>query len=83
MGLFNKKKNKGADDGELAAVIAAGIAASETDEELIAVLSAAVAAYETGSGRQTLHVRKLSRAAAVRPAWGAMGTNEAIDMRRI
>jgi len=53
------------------------------DEELIAVIAAAVAAYEAEQFTQTLYIRKLNRAAGIRPAWGAAGTSEAIDMRRM
>ena len=83
MGLFGKKKNA-PDEGEAYApgVSAAGKSTAE-DDELIAVIAAAVSAYEAEQYVQTLYIRKLERAAGARPAWGVMGTQEAIDVRRM
>jgi len=50
--------------------------------ELLAVIAAAIAAYEEDQYRQALYVKKLNRSAGVRPVWGAMGTNEAVNSRR-
>jgi hypothetical protein len=87
MGLFTKKKSKSPADAPSSAqgTSAEGLGAvnGETDSELIAVISAAIAAYEAEQFVQTLYIRKLDRRAGARPVWGAIGTNEAIDMRRI
>jgi len=85
MGLFSKKK-KGAEaaainEAEACDEQAAGL--ETANDELIAVLSAAVAAYEAEQFVQTLYIQKLNRACRVLPAWGAMGTQEAIDSRRM
>jgi len=62
---------------------ASGLAADKTaNEELLAVIAAAIAAYEEDRYRQALYIKKLNRSAGARPAWGAMGTNEAINVRR-
>jgi len=85
MGLFSKKKK----EAEAAAIKAAEScdgqeAGPETaNDELIAVLSAAIAAYEAEQFVQTLYIQKLNRTCRVLPAWGAMGTQEAIDSRRM
>ena len=82
MGLFGKKKTiegasaAGAETNKTVVVAAA-------DTELIAVIAAAISAYEAGQRRQGLYIRKLNRASGIRPAWGVMGTNEAIDTRRM
>jgi hypothetical protein len=84
MGLFNKK-NKTEETVEIPAADSPAVDVTDTplDGELIAVIAAAVSAYESEQFNQTLFIRKLSRAAGARPAWGGMGTQEAIDMRRI
>jgi hypothetical protein len=77
MGLFGwKKKN----ETDLAAAMAE---AAGLNDELIAVITAAVCAYEAEQYVKSLHIRKLNRAAGVRPVWSATGTNEAIDVRRL
>jgi hypothetical protein len=94
MGLFSKKKAQAAppepvasapaeEDENLPAVIAAAVAAAEEDEYLPAVIAAAIAAYEAEQFVQTLAIRKINRAAGIRPAWGVAGTAEAIDVRRM
>jgi hypothetical protein len=84
MGLFNKKNKKEETVVAPAANDPAAAAADAPFEgELIAVIAAAVAAYEAEQFRQTLYIRKLSRASGARPAWGEMGAQEAIDMRRM
>ena len=93
MGLFGKKKAAAAlEAGVDAAVInetAADGAGADVSgdaglsDEIIAVITAAVSAYEAEQYTQTLYVRKLSRAAGMRPVWGTTGTQEAIDVRRI
>ena len=94
MGLFNRKKqkNKEADASliqDAASVSADGAGEGsesgedQTDSELIAVIAAAISAYESEQFIQTLYIRKLDRRAGIRPVWGATGTNEAIDMRRL
>ena len=75
MGLFSKKKKE-----EPAPV---EVKEEQTDSELIAVIAAAIAAYESEQFAQTLNIKKINRTAGSRPVWGATGTNEAIDMRRI
>ena len=75
MGLFSKKKKE-----ENTAVQEVQ---GQTDSELIAVITAAIAAYEAEQFAPALYIRKINRAAGVRPIWGTTGTNEAIDMRRI
>ena len=86
MGLFSKKK-KGTDVPETGtaapAASGAGEAAETANEELLAVLSAAIAAYEAEQFVQTLYIQKINRAVRVLPAWGTMGTQEAIDTRRM
>ena len=88
MGLFKKKKGQAdtssLDSGneEIAAVMAAAIAASE-DDDLPVVLAAAIAAYESDQYMPTLAIRKINRAAGVRPVWGILGTTESIDVRRM
>ena len=85
MGLFSRKKK----EAEAAAINAAEAVDEQTagletaNNELIAVLSAAIAAYEAEQFVQTLYIEKLNRACRVLPAWGAMGTQEAIDSRRM
>ena len=76
MGFFNKKE---AIKEEI--IDSAGDEAES--EELFAVISAAIAAYEQDLFRQTLNIQKIDRTCGARPAWGAAGTNEAIDARRI
>ena len=77
MGIFKKKK-------EQAELEASAASASQTAaDELIAVIAAAIAAYGADPYKCSLTIRKLDRTAAVRPAWGVAGTNEAIDVRRI
>ena len=86
MGLFGKKKAaEGAAAVGVAAVAGAKKAdgAAAADTELIAVIAAAISAYEAGQRRQALYIRKLNRASGARPAWGVMGTSEAIDSRRM
>jgi len=86
MGLFSRKKAEAA-ASEISAAedTAAGTAAvSDTvNGELIAVLSAAIAAYEAEQFTQTLYIQKINRACGVQPVWGVMGTQEAIDSRRM
>ena len=97
MGIFGKKKKEdlapglaAATDLDSAAATEAAAGAGEAsahgaaeDSELIAVIAAAVAAYEAEQFRQTLYIKKLNRTAGIRPAWGVIGTQEAIDVRRI
>ena len=91
MGLFNKKKQKNKEAAEQIAQAApaevagegSGAAEGLADSELIAVIAAAISAYESEQFIQTLYIRKLDRRAGIRPVWGATGTNEAIDMRRM
>jgi len=86
MGLFNRKKTETAGPGSDAA---AGIAAEAEaahdaeNDELIAVISAAIAAYEAEQFCQTLYIQKINRTCRCLPAWGGMGTQEAIDTRRM
>ena len=88
MGFFSKKKKTEAgaipqqNDDELIAVISAAIA-QHGDDDLIAVISAAISAYESEQFVQKLYIQKINRAAGMRPIWGATGTNEAMDVRRI
>jgi len=85
MGIFSKKKEAVSESGtEVQTVAETPEAASgAADSELIAVISAAIAAYEGEQFRQTLYIRKLKRVCGVRPIWGYMGTQEAIDSRRM
>ena len=87
MGLLKNKKNKGEETKAAGTLVDEEVAeTSETcpaDEELIAVIAAAISAYEANQYRRTLCIRKLDRTAGTRPAWGVMGMNEAIDMRRM
>jgi hypothetical protein len=95
VGLFKRKKQvappvddeaAGTPEEELAAVFAAVSAVSEPgtqSEELAAVFAAAVAAFEAEAYASKLRIRKIGRAAGVKPAWGAAGLNEAIDTRRM
>jgi hypothetical protein len=49
---------------------------------LLAVIAAAVAAYEADTcAAPAIYVRKINRAAGVRPAWAAAGTTEAMAAR--
>jgi len=83
MGLFSKKKKEEGVPGSTAAAGTGKTTDINDDSELIAVITAAISAYEAEQNKQTLYIRKLNRTAGTRPAWGLMGTNEAIDMRRI
>jgi hypothetical protein len=97
MGIFSKKKKPAAesqtgsgaaavpetDDENIPVVIAAALAAAEEDENLPVVIAAAIAAFTSEQFVQTLAIRKINRAAGVRPAWGVAGTTEAIDVRRM
>jgi len=84
MGLFSRKKTDAAVPEPVAEITEAGEAAPDAmADELIAVIAAAVSAYEAEQFRQTLYIQKINRAYNVRPAWGAMGTQEAIDNRRM
>jgi len=85
MGLFDrKKKDKAAPEAAPEAISeAAETAAAADDSELIAVIAAAVAAYEAEQYRQIFYIQKLNRASGQRPVWGAMGTQESIDTRRM
>ena len=77
MGLFNFNRKKGAEQDASAGQTAF------VNDEIIAVLAAAIAAYEAEQYRPSLSIKKINRSAGVRPVWGAAGTNEAIDVRRI
>jgi len=87
MGLFSRKKAETAvPEANAAADTAAGTGAAAPDtvnEEMIAVISAAIAAYEAEQFTQTLYIQKINRACGVRPVWGVIGTQEAIDVRRM
>ena len=86
MGIFSRrKKTEDAPDTSAAAEAATeeGEASDQANDELLAVLSAAVAAYEAEQFVQTLYIQKINRVCRVLPAWGAMGTQEAIDSRRM
>jgi len=89
MGLFSRKKadtiaTETNEDTAAAAENEGAEAASDAPgDELIAVIAAAIAAYEAEQFRQTLYIQKVNRACGIRPAWGAMGTQEAIDTRRM
>jgi len=73
MGLFSKNKTEDA-------IIET---ANAENDELLAVLTAAVAAYEEERFIQTLYIKKIDRTCGTRPIWGAIGTQEAIDVRRL
>ena len=83
MGLFNKKKKEEINISHQTAAGGAGDIGPAIDEELLAVIAAAVSAFEAEQFVKTLHIRKIDRTSGTRPAWGAMGTTEAIDMRRL
>ena len=88
MGLFGKKKDIKTAETAVAAAPGAGLAegpndSNDSNDELACVIMAAIAAYESEQHKQTLYIRKLNRAAGVRPAWGVMGMTEAIDTRRM
>jgi len=89
MGLFNRKKAEAAvpemiiPAGPAGDAGAAEAAPEGADDELIAVLAAAVAAYEAEQFVQTLYIQKINRSCRCLPAWGGMGTQEAIDTRRM
>ena len=84
MGFFSRKKAETVVPETIEEVIEAEEAAPDTaSEEFIAVIAAAVAAYEAEQFRQTLYIQKINRAYNMRPAWGVMGTQEAIDTRRM
>jgi len=84
MGFFNRKKTEVSAPvvDATAEKAAEKTAASDTaNDELIAVISAAIAAYEAEQFIQTLYIQKINRTCRILPAWGAMGTQEAIDSR--
>jgi len=86
MGLFNRKKTEAAIPEINAAAETAdgkGSASDTASDELVAVISAAIAAYEAEQFCQTLYIQKINRACRCLPAWGGMGTQEAIDTRRM
>jgi len=80
MGLFKKKQAAAAALEETAEVLKTP---EDDNSELIAVITAAIAAYEAEQFRQKLYIRKIDRSCGIRPIWGATGTQEAIDVRRI
>ncbi|MDR0854586.1 MAG: hypothetical protein LBN34_09495 [Clostridiales Family XIII bacterium] len=95
MGFFRRKKEgptavvlKGADKGQVApetiAAITAAVRASEApDDSIVAAITAAVRAYEAADEFSSgLNIRKLNRAAGIRPAWGIAGTTDAIRHRQ-
>ena len=82
MGLFSKKK-KDEENVSVSELNEDPISAENEDDDLIAVIAAAISAYEAEQFVQTLYIKKLNRTAGIRPIWGATGTNEAIDVRRI
>ena len=89
MGLFSKKKAEAAVPEAITAEVVeqeSGSAEAADDAatgELIAVLSAAIAAYEAEQFVQTLYIQKINRANRPLPVWANMGTQEAIDSRRM
>lgn len=92
MGLFGRKKKQpeapvpsvpAEDPGELTAVISAAAIAAAENDDLPVVIAAAIAAYNANQYAPTLAVRKTNRIAGTRPVWGVMGTNEAMDTRRM
>jgi len=91
MGIFSRKKTEAAVNEATEAAATEAAAAEEAaetspdtlSEELIAVIAAAVGAYEAEQFRRMLHIQKINRTCGVRPAWGVMGTQEAIDTRRM
>jgi len=83
MGLFSRKKTDTVPEPAEEVTTAEQSAPDTMSDELIAVITAAVAAYEAEQFVQTLYIQKINRALSMRPAWGAMGTQEAIDTRRM
>jgi len=81
MGLFSKKRKESV-ESEVSMAVDETAPASDNDE-LIAVLAAAIAAYEAEQFVQTLYIQKINRTCGPHPAWAAMGTQEAIDTRRM
>ncbi|MCL2493368.1 MAG: hypothetical protein FWF33_04930 [Clostridiales bacterium] len=79
MSLFERKKKEGEEPmAETAPAVRQG-----ADSELLAVFTAAVAAYEAEAYIPKLSIKKIRRAAGVRPVWAVTGTNEAIEARRM
>ena len=88
MGLFSRKKTEAvpeqnADIGTTDESETAEAVPGTVSDELIAVIAAAVAAYEAEQFRQTLYIQKVNRTCGTRPVWGVIGTQEAIDTRRM
>jgi hypothetical protein len=54
------------------------------EPETIAVILAAIEAYESSADEffSNIHIRGIDRTSGMRPAWGAAGTADSIEMRR-
>jgi len=83
MGLFDRKRKKEAVLEAAAEPVTEEEASGADDGELVAVIAAAVAAYEAEQFRQMLYIQKINRTSGIRPVWGATGTLETIDTRRM
>ena len=88
MGIFKNKKSKAealstADGKECVSSVQDAEIAVSVDDDLPVVIAAAIAAYEAEQYTPTLAIRKINRAAGVRPVWGVLGTTESIDVRRV